>query len=80
MFGEVGGYLKFLNQNEITSDYRRELKHNPLYHVIKHNAFKDWRALGRAESIPDLEKLYSMCVANSASDLDESVYFRNAKK
>ncbi len=82
MFGSIGGYQKFLTTKDLTSDYFKELKLNPLYPVIRFNVFKDWRVLGRCQSPEEYTKLYAMCFVNSSSDLEASILLRelNEKK
>jgi len=78
MFGEVGGYIKYLRQQDpMPLDFLRQLKQNPLFSIIKHNVFKDWRLLGEVSSPIDKDKLYGLCFATDEKDFEPSVLLRS---
>jgi hypothetical protein len=80
MFGEQGGYWKYLSQGENPDlEYLRSLKQNPLYPVIKNNVFKDWRLLGDVVIPEDKEKLFALLFITDEKELEASVLLRDKK-
>jgi len=78
MFGEVGGYWKYLSMGEkLDTEYVRQLKQNPLFPVIKHNVFKDWRLLGEVVIPEDKEKLFGLLFIDDEKELEPSILLRD---
>lgn len=78
MFGEKGGYNKYqLQQKPIKSEYLKALRSNPLFPLIKHDIFKDWKVYGQAETAEEKEHLFKFCYTSDERDFEPSVLFKH---
>lgn len=78
MFGEVGGYWKYISQGSNPDmEYLRSLKQHPLFCIVKHNVFRDWRLLGEVVIPEDKEKLYALLFITDEKELEPSILLRN---
>mmetsp|Transcript_27057 Transcript_27057/g.23954 ORF Transcript_27057/g.23954 Transcript_27057/m.23954 type:complete len:157 (-) Transcript_27057:33-503(-) len=76
MFGHKGAYLKYIRENPLKPETLKSLKMNPLFRVVKHNVFKDWRKYGETKSDHDVKELHKNCFTDDPRDYQDSVYFK----
>lgn len=78
MFGEIGGYKKFMDQpRPLSSEYLKKLKGNPLYAIIKYDVFKDWKIYGEVTNEEERRILYQNCFTSDEKDYEPSIILRS---
>lgn len=78
IFGEEGGYNKYLlQQKPIKPEYTKSLRSNPLFPLIKHDIFKDWKVYGKADTPEEIEQLHKYCYTADEKDYEPSILFKH---
>jgi hypothetical protein len=77
IFGGVGEYKKYLeNKKNLSADYIRKLKTNPLYPIIKYDVFKDWKIYGETGDQEETKKLHDNCFTSDPADYVDSILLK----